>query len=91
MAAEDGVHCGEQWLGQVGEDEGNRQEKNAAVFEKLGAAVVIKDAALTPQALYAGIEKTLDAGKSAAMKKELKKIYSGNSAGNIVKILKGDI
>ena len=69
----------------------NHQEKNAAVFEKLGAAVVIKDAALTPQALYAGIEKTLDAGKSAAMKKELKKIYSGNSAGNIVKILKGDI
>jgi hypothetical protein len=31
MAGEDRVHCGEQGLGEVGEDEGNRQEEDAAV------------------------------------------------------------
>ena len=31
MAGEDGVHCGEQRLGEVGEDEGDREEEDSAV------------------------------------------------------------
>lgn len=69
----------------------NHQEKNAAVFEKLGAAVVINDTALTPQSLYAAIEMVLDVKRAGRMKKELKKLYRGNSAGRIVRILKGEI
>ena len=31
MAGQDGVHCGEQWLGQVGEDEGNGEQEDAPI------------------------------------------------------------
>ncbi len=69
----------------------NHQEKNAAVFERLNAAVVLKDKEMTPETLYGAVEKALNKKNAAKMKLELKKIYSGNSAGQIVKILKGDI
>jgi UDP-N-acetylglucosamine--N-acetylmuramyl-(pentapeptide) pyrophosphoryl-undecaprenol N-acetylglucosamine transferase len=68
----------------------NHQEKNAAVFERLGAAVVIKDAGLTAETLCSAIAAVLDGNRARKMRLELKKIYSGNSAGEIVKILKGE-
>jgi UDP-N-acetylglucosamine--N-acetylmuramyl-(pentapeptide) pyrophosphoryl-undecaprenol N-acetylglucosamine transferase len=69
----------------------NHQVKNAAVFERLGAALVIRDEALTAEALCSAIGSVLDKSKAAKMRLELKKIHSGNSAGEIVKILKGEL
>jgi UDP-N-acetylglucosamine--N-acetylmuramyl-(pentapeptide) pyrophosphoryl-undecaprenol N-acetylglucosamine transferase len=68
----------------------NHQEKNAKILEARGAAVVIKDGGLGPGILVKALKAVLDVKQAAKMKKELAKIYKGNSVERIVKILTGD-
>jgi len=66
---------------------GNHQEKNAASFEKRGAAIVIKDNMLGADSLVKAVKKALEKGVSGAMKKNLKAMYRGNGAVAIARML----
>ncbi len=66
---------------------GNHQEKNSDVFEKNGAAFVVKDCDLDGKRLAEVLIKALDAKSAAKMKKELKKMFKGNGAVAIAGML----
>ncbi len=68
----------------------NHQEKNARVLEARKAALVLNDADLNEATLAEAIKKVLEPKRGAAMRKELGRIYEGNSAIRIIKILTGD-
>ncbi|MEI7542050.1 MAG: undecaprenyldiphospho-muramoylpentapeptide beta-N-acetylglucosaminyltransferase [bacterium] len=65
---------------------GNHQEKNAAALKDRGAAIVIKDKELNADVFIQAVKKLLDSKTGLSMKKELKKMYCGHSAENIIKI-----
>jgi UDP-N-acetylglucosamine--N-acetylmuramyl-(pentapeptide) pyrophosphoryl-undecaprenol N-acetylglucosamine transferase len=68
----------------------NHQEKNAAVFEKRRAGLVIKDRDLTPATLVTAMKKILDNRENSLMRKNLKSMHKGNGAEKIADIITGE-
>lgn len=62
----------------------NHQEKNALLFEKNKAAVVIKDNDLNEEKLINGLKFILNRKNNEKIRKNLKKLYVANSSKKIV-------
>lgn len=65
---------------------GNHQEKNAEMFGKSGAALVIKDRDLAKDTLFPALVKILDRKVNLKMRKQAKKLYCAHSAEKIAAI-----
>ncbi len=65
----------------------NHQEKNAAVFEKMQAGLIIKDRDLTPETVVTALKKILDKKENNLIRKKLKSMYKGNGAKKITDII----
>lgn len=67
----------------------NHQEKNAAVFEKAGAAVVIRDSELNGQKLSETAAAAVAKRENSAMKKKLAAMNFKNGTDAIIKVMEG--
>ncbi len=67
----------------------NHQEINAAVFEKSGAAIVIKDRELNGRALAEAAAVAVSKRENAAMRKKLAAMKFKNGTGAIIKVMEG--
>ncbi|HDQ25704.1 MAG TPA: undecaprenyldiphospho-muramoylpentapeptide beta-N-acetylglucosaminyltransferase [bacterium] len=69
---------------------GNHQEKNAEVFEKREAAVVIKDKDMTKENLAETVTAVLSSARSRKMRAALGKMHKPGSAERIAAIITGE-
>jgi UDP-N-acetylglucosamine--N-acetylmuramyl-(pentapeptide) pyrophosphoryl-undecaprenol N-acetylglucosamine transferase len=65
---------------------GNHQEKNAEMFGKHSAALVLKDSGLTKENFLEAIITVMDRIKNVKMRKQAKKLYCADSAEKIAAI-----
>lgn len=68
----------------------NHQEKNAVLFERKKAAIVIRDNEFNQQKLIDGLKFLLDKKNQIEIKKNLKKIFTTDGSKNIVDLILGD-